>query len=222
LRFRKNDPRADCQGALVWSYNDCWGEVGWSVIDHYARPKASYYWLRRACTPIKVLVRCPENHITTRVVNDTLSAQRATVGYGWVRLDGTKREWHQKSIAIPSNGMLEIASIPLPSPIERNPSEWLYAATLSGSNVPEDQAIWLLAPHRQLRMPQPLINTEIHGDLLEVRSPVYCHGVHLDDEGQKILTDNYFDLLPNVPLHIPISGSTDPAPLHLAAVMPLK
>jgi beta-mannosidase len=221
LRFRKNDPRADCQGALVWSYNDCWGEVGWSVIDHYAGRKASYYWLRRACSPIKILVRCPENRITTRIVNDTLVRSRATVGCGWVRLDGTKREWHEKSVLIPPNDMLEIASIPLPSPAERNPTEWLYAATLHGDSVPEDQAIWLLAPHSQLRMPEPLITTALHGRSLEVRSSVYCHGVHLDDEGREILVDNYFDLLPNVPRHIPISDLADPVGLHLTAVMPL-
>ena len=28
LRFRKLDPADDCQGALIWSYSDCWGETG--------------------------------------------------------------------------------------------------------------------------------------------------------------------------------------------------
>jgi beta-mannosidase len=220
LRFRKHDPRADCEGALVWSYNDCWGEMGWSVIDHYARRKASYYWIRRACAPIKVIVRCPDKHITTRIVNDTLSSPRATVGYGWVRLDGSKREWRQKALIIPPNGMVEVASIPLPSPDERNPREWLYAATLQGDGVPGDQAIWLLAPHRQLVMPKPIIASSVHGDWLEVRSRVYCHGVHLEDEGQEVLADNYFDLLPNLPRRIPISVSKI-GPVQLTSVMPI-
>jgi beta-mannosidase len=222
LRFRKHDPRADCEGALVWSYNDCWGEVGWSVIDHYARRKASYYWIRRACAPIKVIVRCPDNRITTRIVNDTLFSPRATVGFGWVRLDGSKREWRQKSVAIPPNGMVEVASIPLPSPEERNPREWLYAATLQGGGVPDDQAIWLLAPHRLLDLPKPRIASSVRGNLLEVHSPVYCHGVHLEDEGREVLADNYFDLLPNVPRRIPISVPTKLAPLQLTSVMPIE
>jgi hypothetical protein len=153
-------------------------------------------------------------------VNDTLSSPRATVGFGWVRLDGSKREWRQKSVTIPPNGMVEVASIPLPSPEELNPREWLYAATLQGNGVPDDQAIWLLAPHRQLVMPKPRIASSIHGDLVEVSSPVYCHGVHLEDQGQEVLADNYFDLLPNVPRRIPISVSKI-APLQLTSVMPI-
>ena len=57
LRFRKDDPVDDCQGALIWSYSDCWGETGWSILDYYLRRKASYYWFRRACAPLKVIVR---------------------------------------------------------------------------------------------------------------------------------------------------------------------
>ena len=49
LRFRKHDPVNDCAGALIWSYSDCWGETGWSILDYYLRRKASYYWTRRAC-----------------------------------------------------------------------------------------------------------------------------------------------------------------------------
>lgn len=221
LRFRKHDPLADCEGALVWSYNDCWGEVGWSVIDHYARRKASYYWIRRACAPVKVLVRCPEKQISTRVVNDTLSARRAIVGFGWVRLDGTRREWRQKPVVIPPNGMLEIARTPIPSAAERNPSEWLYAATLQGDDVPDDQAIWLLAPHRQLNMPKPQIISSEKGDWLEVHSPVYCHAVHVEDRGQEVLADNYFDLLPGVSHRIHVSNLAKADPLHLSAVMPI-
>jgi len=221
LRFRKHDPRADCEGALVWSYNDCWGEMGWSVIDHYARRKASYYWIRRACAPIKVIVRCPDHHITTRIVNDTLSSPRVTVGFGWVRLDGSKREWRQKSVTIQPNGMVEVESILLPSHEERNPREWLYAATLQGNGVPDDQAIWLLAPHRQLVMPKPIILSSVRENLLEVRSPVYCHGVHLEDEGREVIADNYFDLLPNVPRRIPIALAAKAASLQLTSVMPM-
>ena len=33
-----------------------------------------------------------------------------------------------------------------------------------------------------------------------VASPVYCHGVHFNDHGRAVLADNYFDLLPGVPV----------------------
>jgi len=222
LRFRKGDPKADCEGALVWSYNDCWGEMGWSVVDHYARPKASYYWIGRACAPVKVIVRCPEGQLVTRIVNDTLESYRGSVGFGWMRLDGSARELKEKTVTIPADGMVEVARVSLPSAAERNPSEWIYAATLQGKGFPSDQAIWLLAPHRQLALTKPKIAAVVRDGALEVTSPMYCHAVHCDENNEGMLADDYFDLLPNVPRRIPMLHPASSGKLQLTAVMPVN
>jgi hypothetical protein len=31
--------------------------MGWAVVDHYLRPKAAYYAMKRSCAPVKVIVR---------------------------------------------------------------------------------------------------------------------------------------------------------------------
>ena len=89
LRFRKNDPVADCQGALIWSFSDCWGETGWSVLDYYLRRKASYYGFRRACSPVKVITRQRGDQFVTRLVNDTLGAGLRQSG---IRLVAARRQ----------------------------------------------------------------------------------------------------------------------------------
>ena len=222
MRFRKDDPKADCEGALVWSYNDCWGETGWSIMDHYARRKASYYAVRRACAPVKVLVRAPDGRLAVRVVNDTLKSYEAAVRYGWVRLDGTGRELREKKIIIPADGMIEVASLPLPSRTERDPREWVYAALLKGKGLPDDQAIWLPAPQRELALAKPDISVKNNNGVLEVSSPVYCHGVHIEDGGHEVLADNYFDLLPGVPRHVAITAPNPSGTYSLSAVMPIE
>jgi beta-mannosidase len=222
MRFRKDDPKFDCEGTLVWSYNDCWGETGWSIIDHYVRRKASFYWFKRASAPVKVIVRSRDGQLVTRVVNDTLKSYKGVVRYGWFRLDGTARELQEKTVAIPSDGMIEVASASMPSANQRNPREWLYAATLSGEGFPNDQSIWLLAPHRELALAKPQMTTAIRNGVLEVSSPVYCHGVHLEDGGHEILADNYFELLPGVPCRIPITTLTPSGTYPLTAVMPIE
>ena len=222
LRFRKNDPVDDCQGLLVWSYNDTWGELGWSVIDHYLRCKASYYWLKRAAAPVKVLVRSRGEYLVTRVVNDTLSEYRAVVRCGWVRLDGTATETQLYPITVPANDITEVTRITVPPPTMLSPQEWLYAATLERDGVPHDQAIWLLAPHRDLALGTPSISVRASNGMLEVTSPIYCHGVHLEDEGQGALADNYIDLLPGVTICIPIIQPTPSGEYLLKAVMPIE
>jgi hypothetical protein len=118
--------------------------------------------------------------------------------------------------------MVEVANLPVPPAAERNPREWLYAVTLEGHGFPEDQALWLLAPHGELAMPEPRLTTLVHDGVLEVTSRVYCHGVHIDDAGQEVLVDNYFDLLPNVPRRIPIKAAVPPRGFELVPVMPIR
>jgi beta-mannosidase len=220
MRFRKHDPQDDCQGVLVWSYNDTWGEVGWSIIDHYLRRKAAYYWFRRSAAPVKILVRSRNGYLVTRVVNDTFESYSAMVRCGWIRLDGRAQQLQQHAISIPANGMIEVTHVPLLSSGARDPKEWLYAATLTGKAIAQDQAIWLLAPHRELALPTPVITRHLRNGVLEVSSEVYCHGVHLEDEGRELLADNYFDLLPGIPCRIRITTPAPSGTYPLSAIMP--
>ena len=151
LRFRTCDPEAPCSGALVWSYNDCWGETGWSIVDHYLRRKASYYALRRACLPVKVIVRPRGNGLATRVVNDTRQAYAAALLRGWFRVDGTDREVTETQVGLPANTMTEIGSDPLSA--DKQSGDWVYGAVLSSSmrlagvspsNLPADCAAFPL------------------------------------------------------------------------------
>ncbi|HEY3417539.1 MAG TPA: glycoside hydrolase family 2 protein, partial [Armatimonadota bacterium] len=215
MRFRKADPEAECWGALVWSYNDCWGEVGWSVIDHYLRRKASYYWLRRACQPVKIITRPRGEQMVTRIVNDTLQARAGEVQHGWFRLDGTDRRMTTRQVAIPANGMVEIAREVISDDL--SPREWVYGAVLRGEGL-EDQAVWLLAPVRELALPEPQLAVNRQGNLLEISSPVFCHAVHGYDGGHAVLSDNYFDLLPGISRRVAVVGEMP----ELRALLPLS
>jgi beta-mannosidase len=216
LRFRKNDPVDDCQGALIWSYSDCWGETGWSILDYYLRRKASYYWFRRACAPVKIIVRRRQDSLVTRIVNDTLLRITAVVEAGWWRLDGRQKETETWPAALPANSMLQVATAALPAVEPRDPRRWLYAAVLRGEDgAARDQSIWTLRPHRELALSTPEIHVmPLPGGEIEVSSPVYCHGVHVEDHGHALLSDNWFDLLPGVAIHL---QCPEQASFHAAA-----
>lgn len=220
LRFRKHDPRDDCQGALIWMFNDCWGETGWTPIDYYLRRKASYYWIRNACTPVRAIVRRRGNMLVTRVVNDSLTPQKLSVRFGWIRVDGTDSQMRSKAVSIPSNSMVELARDAIPRASTLDPRTWIYAAYLVGDDVEPVPSIWTLVPHRELRLAEPRINVTVRGRSLRVSADIYCHAVHCDDRGRRIFSDNYFDLLPGVPRNIESLGTRLPSKLRFEAVMP--
>jgi beta-mannosidase len=218
LRFRKHDPVDDCQGALIWSYSDCWGETGWSILDYYLRRKASYYWVRRACAPVKVIVRRRGDHLVTRLVNDTLHAFRGRVEAGWWRLDGKEREIQAKPVLIEPNQMQELCSEPIID--GRDPNQWLYAAVLyPEQGLAIDHSIWLMAPHRELSLASPEIQVTQPADgWIALSSPVYCHAVHFEDHGREVLSDNWFDLLPGVTMRLRVVQPTRLEEMSFTAV----
>ncbi len=204
LRFRKHDPVDDCQGALIWSFSDCWGETGWSILDYYLRRKVSYYWLRRACRPVKVIVRRRGERLVTRLVNDTLETFKGKVDFGWMRLDGTQEAMERMDVALPPNSMLAVGESWLPPADEKDRRQWLYAAVLRREDGPAvDQSTWMGLPQRELSQAAPQIEVNALDDgWLEVASKTYCHSVYVEDHGREVLSDNWFDLLPGVAVRV--------------------
>jgi len=210
LRFRKNDPRDDCQGALIWMYNDCWGETGWTPIDYYLRRKPSYYSIRHANTPVKAIVRRRGKYLVTRIVNDTLKQLELDVDYGWMRVDGSDSIMNSKTISIDANRMVEIGSEAIASQKVLNPREWIYTAYLTHGDTGLCPSVWLLVPYRDLDIPDPNIHMTVKGKNIQLLSKTYCHGVHYKDQGKSVFSDNYFDLLPHVPKSIICLASSVP------------
>ncbi|MEI8374971.1 MAG: sugar-binding domain-containing protein [Planctomycetota bacterium] len=223
LRFRKHDPVNDCAGALIWSYSDCWGETGWSILDYYLRRKAGYYWMRRACAPVKVIVRRRGDQLITRVVNDTLQPTAATLETGWWRLDGGARETESREILVKANEMLEAAVVRLTAD-RHDRTQWLYAAVLRGKDgTAFDQSVCVMEPYRKLVLQDPRIKVTVLADhTWEILSPVFAHAVHVEDHGQELLSDNWIDLLPEVPVRVEVPKKYSPELAHFEAVMPIS
>lgn len=219
MRFRKLDKQYDCQGALSWSYSDCWGETGWSIIDYYLRRKAAFYWCRRASAPVKTIVRRRGRKLITRVVNDTLDPVEMRIHYGWLRFDGTDRRVRTRTVRVAANGMSEVAADAIPPRSATDPAKWFYAAWSQRDGLDDDTSVWLPLPVRQLDLPKPEIRVVAAGRTVTLVSDVFCHGVHVDDGGRGIVSDNYFDLLPGMPRTIAVAKGKTPAKLRWRAIV---
>lgn len=200
LRFRKQDRQNDCAGALIWMFNDCWGEVGWTPIDHALRHKPSFYWLRRACAPLKVIARRRGRKIVVRVVNDSLEAWQGPVAWGFHAVDGKTARARSRRVSVAANSAVQVADEPLPPARKIDRSDWVFGATLGELDTPVDQCVLPLRPMRQINLIDARIDVARRRDGWLVNSPVFVHGLHWPDEGRGVLHDNYIDLLPGVPV----------------------
>ncbi|HOX36380.1 MAG TPA: hypothetical protein PL033_00210 [Candidatus Brocadiia bacterium] len=57
-------------GSLLWQYNEPWAAVTFSIVDYYGRPKASYFWVKRACAPILGMIYSKDGVVSYWGIND--------------------------------------------------------------------------------------------------------------------------------------------------------
>jgi len=196
--------RADCDGSLFWMFNDCWGEVGWTIIDYYLRRKPSWYFVRRAFSPvrrafspIKMILRSVGDDIRGVVANDTAEDVFQSVEYGYISLDGSYSDLKETQVAVPSMGQTEFALMPRG---DHDPTLGLwFARPQNAPLIPP--AIFRAVDYRELQVLPPglesnLIKSNGLMHILRVRTQSYAHAVRLILPDGSIPSDNYFDLLP--------------------------
>ncbi|MFZ6656354.1 glycosyl hydrolase 2 galactose-binding domain-containing protein [Undibacterium sp. TJN19] len=80
-----------CHGALVWFWRDLRPGAGWGIVDAYGKPKAAYYYLKRAMAALTVLVTDEGlNGLALHVVNDTAKAFNGELELNLFRQAGTR------------------------------------------------------------------------------------------------------------------------------------
>jgi beta-mannosidase len=187
--------KPQCSGALFWMYNDCWGEVGWTIIDYYLRRKPSFYGVKRAFEPVKLILRKNGGSVAVTGCNDTALEVTFSASAGWVPPDGTAPRVDKVSITIPAFFRGVVLELPI---TEGDADKELWAVK------PDDEAVrsailrqktmkGLALPAGKLKA--ELVTADVDGILVRISAENFCHGVHFNpDKG--IPEDEYFDLLP--------------------------
>lgn len=187
----------NCHGSLFWMFADCWGEVGWTVMDYYLRRKIAWYFVRRALSPVRLILREVSGRVSVIMANDTPEVAQGTLEYGSLSLDGSSTRLRQRSFSCPALSRRVIATF---SRGDQDPMDTLWMARIQGK--PEVwPAILRVLDIRQLKMKQPNLAVRVaRGSKgiwrVRVSSDVFAHAVHLNLPASALPGDNYFDLLP--------------------------
>jgi len=208
---------SNCFGSLVWMYNDCWGEVGWSIIDYYLRRKPSWYFVRRALEPIRLILRKGKDGIRVVVANDEPETVSMELEYGYVSLDGKTMDLDRRQVEIPALTRGEVFSFPLGG---HDPLSglWIVRACANPAISP---GVFRAADYRQLRIMDPGISLSLKNEggnryTARVGAQAYAHAVVFKLPDHAILSDNYFDLLPG---ETRVIGITTLMPLNASEIV---
>ncbi len=215
--------RANCHGGLFWMYNDTWGEVGWTIIDYYLRRKPSWYFVRRAFAPLRLIMRPATgtgngNSIRVVMANDTASPLSFELEYGYVSLDGRLTDLKKCQVEAAALERTELCTF---GRAGHDPRSGLWIARAPG-NVDIDSAIFRAVGLRQLRTTAPKLRLAMatgtgKGSAVQICSDVYAHAVHLVLPSGVLPSDDYFDLLPGESHQVDLvsTGPVDPAAISL-------
>ncbi|MFN2229332.1 MAG: glycoside hydrolase family 2 protein [Anaerolineae bacterium] len=213
--------RANCHGSLFWMYEDCWGEIGWTIIDYYLRRKPAWYFVRRAYAPLRLILRPAGDAIRVVIANDTMESRPFELEYGYVGLDGRVRDLQRKVVEAVSLARTELLTFDRGG---HDPAAGLWIARAPG--IPEiDAAILRAVDYRQLQTTDPGlsivdVNAQEGGGTVHVRAERYAHAVHLLLPAGAIPVDDYFDLLPGEErvVRVRSTSALDPAQVGVTCV----
>jgi beta-mannosidase len=187
-----------CYGGLFWMYEDCWGEIGWTAIDYGLRRKTSWWYIRRAFEPLRLILRpSGDDQIRVILANDTRSGFSGELETGYICLDGSSPDMHRRAISVPALSRTELATF---SREAHDPATGLWFARFpvqSGIST----AIFRAVDYRALRVTKASLSLQEEGGedgvyMVKVSSSVYAHAVHFILPEGSLPSDNYFDLLP--------------------------
>jgi beta-mannosidase len=212
--WRRARPRT--MGTIFWQLNDCWPVASWASIDYDGRWKALQYYARRFYAPVLVSPVEEDGALAVYVVSDHTIAEQAELSVRLMKFDGTVVKQKQIPITVkPLASTVELA-LPLSELLDANTNanEVVLLASLREGGKLISQNLYYLAPTKNIKLPRQQIDATLAkaGDGYEVTlsSPVLARSVYVSfGENDVDFSDNYLDLLPNVPATIHITSSAE-------------
>jgi beta-mannosidase len=100
---------SSCAGGLVMAFGDLAPGAGWGLVDAFARPKSTWFALRRAWAPLALLITDEGlNGLRVHVVNDGLDARSMRLVLD-LYANGEHRVSHaERTVNVPGRGAISV------------------------------------------------------------------------------------------------------------------
>ncbi len=195
--------------AIFWMFNDCWPcSRSWTVIDHKMRRNPSFYAVKNAFAPIRLVLSEENGQVVVWGVNDSRYICQGTLEAGVFLSDGEKQHQQFLPVSLSPQSVTRLFVInDATAPIDQIGSLPVAYAVLSddeGKLIARNR----LLTHRyfEYALCRPQIKITREEDETVFVSNRFVMGVCLDIDGQDALSDNLFDLYPGMPYRVKTCG----------------
>lgn len=169
-----------CSGVIFWMLSDCWpAAAGWTFLDYYIMPKASYYSFKRCSKPVICSIDKCEKTYSVYVCNNNLYDIDAKTEIFAVDKAGNKKH---------------IATVDSNVPKQSSQAVYSFEYDDSGIIIAQNQYDRASYKNGDLAVAKTDIEYTINGDSITFKSKGYIHAVEID--GNVAVSDNYFSMLP--------------------------
>lgn len=187
-----------CGGSLLWCMNDCFGEVGFSLMDHDGNPKPAYYFLKRAYNANRIVLRRFGDTVKVYATNASPVPYKTTLLCGYTRFDGTEQTVQRIAVNMPAYAPatcvaeLAVDGFDLVRGIlyAKDENDERLSATLRADDFAK------LSLPRKAKLTVSDAEKTAQGLCFTVTADTYAHAVHFGTEASVRFSDLYFDLLP--------------------------
>ena len=200
--------KATTAGGLFWMFADCWGEVGWTIVDYYLERKPAFYAVRRAFAPTKLILRAAEGKVSCVGVNDMAKDLAVELEFGVLALDGSSRRTEKRKVVITARSRAPILEFPIPA-YDASRELVFIAPVIAGSGLLP--ATLRGTSFRDLKTADPGLEVRALGldgtvARFEVSAKRWAHAVRFGLPDGAIADDEWFDLLPGETRIVSVRG----------------
>lgn len=203
---RKRKPY--CMGTLYWQMNDCWPVASWAGIDYYGRWKSLQYTMRRSFAEVILSVDCSVGgDVKVHAISDRQKPIQAELKLALYDFNGSLLVSKTQSVSVGADSAEVVASLPAAELLgEYDPKSVVLLVALEEGGVELAKAHAYFAPSREISWPKAKVTIReeagSEGTRVVIEATAVARQVWLHTETEGIFSDNYFDLIPGVPVTV--------------------
>jgi len=201
-----------CMGTLYWQMDDCWPVASWASMDYYGRWKAIQYYAKRSMKDIMVSIDgTKEGVVDIHIVSDVLRPIDGKLEAALYDFDGKLLRTFSAPAKVDANAAAVVWSSSVADLLGgADPRRTVLKADLVEDGRVLDSKLHYFAPAKDIRLSKATVTIRevagSNGTAFTLETDTLAKQVALFAEAEGIFTDNWFDLIPGIPVTVEFLG----------------